>query len=340
MTRPLVLAALALTACVRLDSPGHRGPPGAHFDGERFHNQAPVPEAGLPRFLRWQSTRRPGPWTDDAEAPPGPPPPRRVADGRLRVTWINHATALVQMDGVNVLTDPIWSDRCSPVGWAGPERARPPGLRFEDLPPIDLVLISHNHYDHLDLPTLRRLAARDRPVILAGLGTRALLEAEGVPRSADLDWWQGADHGPLRITAVPAQHFSGRGLGDRDRTLWAGFVVQGPAGTVYFAGDTGWGPHFAQIAARFGPPRLALLPIGAYRPRWFMAPMHIDPEEAVRAHRLLGARTSVGIHWGTFPLADDGQHEPLRDLALARSRHGVPPTAFRALGFGEGVDLP
>ena len=319
----------------------YRGAPSDHFDGQRFHNERPTKHSGLGDLLKWMRTREPGPWRKWTDVPPAPSPPERVGPGQMRVTFVNHATVLVQMDRVNILADPIWSERCSPVSFAGPKRVVPPGLRFEQLPPIDVVLISHNHYDHLDLPTLRRLAAEHGPRILVPLGNRRFFDGSGVRGAEELDWWQSVEiREGVRIEAVPAQHFSGRGMFDRDRALWAGFVASGPAGPVYFAGDTGFGPHFEEIRDRFGPPRLALLPIGAYRPEWFMSRVHISPEEALRAHRLLGAGTSVGIHFGTFRLADDGQDEPANRIEALRREGGAPPPRFWVLGFGEGRDVP
>jgi L-ascorbate metabolism protein UlaG (beta-lactamase superfamily) len=299
-----------------------------------------VPHGGFGSFLRWQWSREPGKWTE-RRGPVGPRPPARVASGGLRVTFVNHATALVQQDGVNLLTDPIWSERCSPFSWIGPRRKQPPGIRFEDLPPIDVVVLSHNHYDHLDLPTLRRLAERDRPRFFVGLGNRALLERAGIQRVDELDWWQTVPLGEgVELTGVPAQHFSNRGLFDRDGTLWLGYLLRGPAGTTYFAGDTGAGPHFAEIRRRYGSPRLALLPIGAFRPEWFMGGVHVTPEDAVAAHETLGAATSVGIHFGTFPLADDGEEEAPAALraALARRPEASRPR-FLMLAAGEGHDV-
>jgi L-ascorbate metabolism protein UlaG (beta-lactamase superfamily) len=259
----------------------------------------------------------------------------------MRVTFVNHSTVLVQMDGINVLTDPIWSERCSPVSFAGPRRVVAPRLRFDELPPIDVVLVSHNHYDHLDLPTLRRIADERRPRILVPRGNKRTLDRRGVDGAEELDWWQSANvRDGVEVHAVPAQHFSGRGFFDRDRALWAGFVVTGPAGAVYFAGDTGFGPHFGEIRERFGPPRLALLPIGAYRPEWFMSRVHTSPDEALRAHEILDAGVSVGIHFGTFRLADDGQDEPAERIAtLLKERQGPEPR-FWVLGFGESRDVP
>lgn len=327
----------ALLERLLIAAPPYRGPRSDHFDGERFHNQDPAPHS-QGSFFKWMMNRERGPWRKWTDAPPGPPPPERVADG-LRITFINHATTLIQMDGVNILTDPIWSDRAFPLRRIGPKRHRPPGIRFDDLPPIDLVLVSHNHYDHLDLPTLERLAARNAPRIAVPLGTSALLARNEIGRAEELDWWESRPvRGPVSVTLVPAQHFSARGFSDRNRNLWGGWVVTGPSGSVYFAGDTGWGPHFAEIRERLGPIRLALIPIGAFRPRWFMKPVHLGPDEAVRAHDVLAAGTSVAIHHGTFALGDDGETEPVTELkkALADGKE----RRFWTLGFGEGRDVP
>ncbi|MEO8432527.1 MAG: MBL fold metallo-hydrolase [Acidobacteriota bacterium] len=321
-------------------APGHQGPVSDHFDGRRFRNTSP--EAGPHGFLgvlKWGATRRRGEWPSRLDARPGPAPPRRVAD--LRVTFVNHATVLIQMAGRNILTDPVWSDRVSPVSFAGPKRVRPPGIRFDDLPQIDTVLLSHNHYDHLDLATLARLARRDDPWVVAGLGVRRLLDARGLVRGAELDWWEASDLGAgFSVTAVPVQHFSGRGLSDRNRTLWTGFVLSGPSGSVFFAGDTGYGPHFAEIGRRFPGLRLAILPIGAYRPEWFMGPVHETPRQAIQAFRDLGAGTGLGMHFGTFELTDEGADEPPREIAALLA--GAPDVAARfwVLDFGEGRDVP
>ncbi len=319
-------------------APHYHGPATDHFDGQHFFNREPFAH-GFADILKWQMNAHPGYWREWVDDPPGPPPPTRVED--LRITFVNHATTLIQVSGINILTDPMWSERCSPVSFAGPKRHRRPGIRFEDLPPIDLVLVSHNHYDHLDLPTLQALERRDRPLILTPLGNSALMARAGIFGARDLDWWQAEavrSRGDIRVTLVPSQHFCARAMSDRNRTLWGGFVISTPGGNIYFAGDTGWSDHFAEISRRFPSIRLALLPIGAYLPRWFMKPAHINPEEAVRASLVLKASTSVAIHYGTFNLGDDGELEPVEDLHAAIARHGNP--RFWILGFGEGRDVP
>lgn len=334
--------ALGFGAGCMFSAPKYRGPEGAdphspkaHFDGKQFHNQQPTSHSFV-SVLKWMKSRDRGPWPDYTDHPPAPPPPARVQGAEIRVTFVNHSTFLIQTAGLNILTDPIWSSRCSPVSWAGPKRVRPPGVRLEDLPPVDVILISHNHYDHLDAETIRALAKRDQPRIFAGLGNAALLKQLGASEARDMDWWDSDQVSPeVKISFVPAQHFSGRGLDDRDATLWGGFVIEGPGGPLYFAGDTGMGPHFQQIRDRFGPMAVSLIPIGAFRPVWFMSPVHIGPSEAVRAHQILSSAQSFGMHFGTFPLADDGESEPLEMLDRARVAAGITPARFRTLGFGQ-----
>jgi L-ascorbate metabolism protein UlaG (beta-lactamase superfamily) len=326
-----------------LSAPSYAGTDSEHFAGGRFRNPGPDERHGFLDFLRWRLTSRPGVWQRRTDASPGVPPPRVVEGGRLRVTFVGHATVLVQMDGLNILTDPVWSKRASPVAWAGPRRVRPPGIQFEDLPPIHVVLISHNHYDHLDLSTLLKLRDKHRPRFVVPLGNAALLASRGIDAAAELDWWQSFGVGVgdgVRVVCIPARHFSGRGLRDRDRTLWCGYVVVGASGAVYFAGDTAAGPHFAEVRERFGRVRLALLPVGAFLPRWFMRPVHVSPEEAVEAHETLGAHVSVAIHFGTFPLGDDSETEAVETLGRALAERGVSSEEFRVLDFGEGFDVP
>jgi L-ascorbate metabolism protein UlaG (beta-lactamase superfamily) len=309
-----------------------------HFDGRHYRNPNGARPHGFTGLLRWQLTRKAEPWTEWTDAEPGPAPARSIGGGALRATLVNHSTVLIQTEGQNILTDPIWSERASPVAWAGPRRHRPPGIRFEDLPPVDAVLVSHNHYDHLDLPTLQRLAREHRPQFFVPQGNAALLRSAGI-HATELDWWQAAPVGPLWVEAVPAQHFSARGFGDRNRALWCGYGITAPGGTAYFAGDTGYGPHFERIHQHFGAPRLAMLPIGAYLPRWFMSPVHLSPGEAVRAHGVLGARASMAIHFGTFALGDDGEYQPEAELRRALEAAGIPAGQFVIPGFGQPLDF-
>jgi L-ascorbate metabolism protein UlaG (beta-lactamase superfamily) len=311
-----------------------------HFDGKRFHNPTPLKRSFLD-FLRWVLTREPGRWDMRLTQHAGPPPPRRVGHSELRVTFVNHATVLVQMAGLNLLTDPHWSPRTSPVTWLGPRRYRLPGVRFEDLPPIDAVLVSHNHFDHMDLPTLGRLAAHHDPQVVVPLGNRRTLASAGITRVTELDWWERVTlPNGVVVHAVPAQHWSKRTLFDTNQALWAGFYIESPPGSVYFAGDTAMAGHFEHIRTRLGAPALAMIPIGAYKPRWFMAPAHTSPAEAVEAYVMLEARYLLPIHYGTFPVGDDGQDEPLHDLRRAVRRHGVAPDRVWVLDNGESRTLP
>ncbi len=305
-----------------------------HFDGTRFFNPGAPQPRGFLDVLRWKLTSRPEPSPRFVPDVTPARPPARVEGAQLRVTLINHSTVLLQRNGLNILTDPIWSERASPLVSIGPRRHREPGVPWQDLPAIDIVLISHNHYDHLDLATLRRLAHRGQSRFVVPLGVARLLQSQKIGPVDELDWGDSLPIPGAIIHAVPAIHFSARGLFDRNRTLWCGFVIEAAGGIVYFAADTAFGSHFAQIRERFGSPRLALLPIGAYEPRWFMSPVHMGPDEAIRAHDILGAATSVAIHHGTFQLADEGIDTPKRQVAAA-----ARPDSFLVLDNGQSVTL-
>ncbi len=263
------------------------------------------------------------------------PPPRRAEASEIAVTFIGHSTFLVQIGGLCVLTDPIWSKRCSPVSFAGPRRVRAPGQPLESLPGVDLLLVTHNHYDHMDLPTLRRVNARWKPPTATGLDNARHLAKARIRAAVELDWWQSTELAGARVTYVPAQHFSARGLYDRNRCLWGGFVIEAHGAIVYFAGDSGYSPYFAQVAERFPRIDLALLPIGAYEPRWFMRQHHVNPEDAVRAHLDLKAHRSIGMHFGTFQLTDEAIDAPVSGLREATASAGVMPIDFDVQAFGE-----
>ena len=309
----------------------------APFHRGTFHNASGREKHGLANVLRWLLTRSPGPWPTHVEDVQVAPPADRVDDGSVRATIIGHATVLVQVAGLNVLTDPVMSARIGPTPWTGPKRVRPPAVPFEAIPRIDVVLLSHDHYDHLDRPTLRRLAARDDPLVLTGKRVGRKVPSR---RIVELDWWESHALGEgLSATYVPAEHFSGRGLFDRDKSLWGGFVLETPHGKVYFAGDTARGVHFRAIRERFGPMTLSLLPIGAYAPRWFMERVHMDPDEALHASLTLESQTSLAIHFATFNLADDSYDAPTRALARAVSQlsGSRPGSDFRVTPFGEAT---
>jgi L-ascorbate metabolism protein UlaG (beta-lactamase superfamily) len=288
-----------------------------HFDGRKFFNpNLPTVRAmhDSRSLVSWLLARHRGEWKNVAVSPVVPP--ARVHEG-IRVTYINHATVLIQCAGLNIITDPIWARRASPFRFAGPKRYAGPGVRLDDLPQIDIVLLSHNHYDHMDIATLRHIAKSD-PRIYTGLGNTAYLRRKGIVGAHDLDWWESVMDSDVKITAVPAQHFSARSFFDRNHTLWCGFVLETPVGKIYFAGDTGYGPFVHKIAERFESFRLALIPIGAYDPAWMMQTVHTNPEEALAIHDELHIQTSIGIHHGTFRLTDEPQREPAARINAQR----------------------
>jgi L-ascorbate metabolism protein UlaG (beta-lactamase superfamily) len=313
-----------------------KNPKSDHFDGRRFLNPtgaAGQPLSSIPRMLLEPRT----PWPARVDEPPQRPP---GLDGAVGVvTFIGHSTFLIQTAAANILTDPMYSRRAGPLNVLGPRRVRQPAVRFGDLPPISTVLLSHNHYDHCDLRTLRMLAERFDPVVVTPLGNGDLVRSAGIRRVEELDWWQEAKTSTLPIALTPAQHFSARTPLDRNRALWGGFLLAPAGARIFFAGDTAYAPFFRDVRQRLGPIDLALLPIGAYEPRWFMQPIHMNPAEAVQAHLDLEASESVGMHFGTFPMTTEGIEEPLRALEDARRAGNIPASRFRTLGFGESMRL-
>jgi L-ascorbate metabolism protein UlaG (beta-lactamase superfamily) len=315
--------------------PGYDGPPSDHFDGRCFFNPDATAGRSFKDLLRWQRTADRKPWPRQVDNRLRPALPATLEQGRIALTFINHITFLIQFPGLNVLTDPVYAQRASPFRHVGPKRVRSPGVAFDDLPPIHVVLISHNHYDHLDVETLLRLDAAHRPHFISGLGNRAFLKGFGLRRVDELDWWQSVSAGGAAVAMTPAQHWSTRGPGNRNRTLWGGFVVCSDERQVYFAGDTGYWKHFAEVRTRLGRVDLALLPIGSYAPRWFMRDQHMNPDDAVRAHVDLQAKISVATHFGCFRLTDESIDDPVIELAYARERHEIRPQAFQVLETGE-----
>jgi N-acyl-phosphatidylethanolamine-hydrolysing phospholipase D len=342
-------------ACHAMDTTADNGAPRTR---ERFQNNYIAFEPkNLLTLLKWRADAA----RNGLPRPPAVPTPQVAVDFAFvhanakagaamqpAVTWIGHATVLAQFGGLNWLTDPMFSERASPLSFLGPKRAQPPALDAADLPRIDVVLISHNHFVHLDDASVRALAAQDGgpPLFVVPLGLKAWLAEHGITNVVELDWWQSHRVGSAEIVLTPVQHWSGRGLNDRMQTLWGGFAVFAPDFHLFFAGDTGYSKDFTDIRDRFAARQanggfdLALLPVGAYEPRWFMADSHVNPDEAVRIHTDLKAKRSLGIHWGTFQLTDESLDEPPRALAQARQAHGVADDVFFLLAVGETRRLP
>lgn len=341
----LFVAAAWFARPLYLDRIYYRGPVSSHFDGQRFFNPegeaADVPRRFiLPRLWDMVTGQRAPGWPQRIAVRPSRPP-ARVVGAAMLVTWIGHATTLVQTQGLNILTDPIWSDVAGPWNRFGPKRARGPGVRFADLPKIDVVLISHNHYDHMDLPTLERLWARDRPLIVTSLGNDAILKARGIAAVAR-DWDGVVPVKPgVSVIVERVYHWGSRWGQDRNRALWSGFTVTLPGGNVFFAGDTGLGDGaWPRDATRHGPFRLAILPVGAYHPREIFGGNHIDPQQAVSVFRTLGARHALGIHWGTFQLTDEAADAPRGELAASAKAAGVASGRFVTMEPGIGWTVP
>lgn len=334
----MLFAAALVMADKLLAAPKYDDETSDHFDGKKFVNPD---NAGNHRYWEvlkwWLGGNDKGTWhqLSAKDEDDFPVPAAKVNPQEFCVTFVNHATYLLQVDGFNILTDPVWSFRASPYQWIGPKRMRKPGIAFEDLPPIDAVLISHNHYDHLDIATIEKLHRNHDPAFIVPLGVEKLLHDHNISNTTHLDWWDKHEMKSLSLTAVPARHFSGRGLFDRNKTLWCGYVLHSSIGNIYFAGDTGYGNFIEDIGNHFGPMHTSFIPIGAYKPRWFMEAIHLSPEEAVKAHKDVQSQQSFAMHFGTFPMADDGMYEPLEDLAKARQKYQISEEQFSILQEGQ-----
>lgn len=326
-------------------NPYFQGSRSDHFNGTRFFNPGGIAPNNFRALLKWQFSERGKAWPRRFDSTHAPAlPEKRVEGARLRVTMVGHATMLIQTAGVNILTDPVWSERASPFSMVGPKRVNDPGIRLADLPPIDLVLVSHNHYDHLDLRTLKLLNQDHAPLILTPLGNDAIIRP-AVPNARFIvtDWGDRSHiHDHISIDTEPCHHWSARWSGDRRMALWAAFVINTPYGKIYHIGDTGFhgGINYRNAAEKHGLFRLALLPIGAYEPRWFMSGQHQNPEEAVQGMQLANAAHAIGHHWGTFKLTNEAIDAPPQALTAALDEAGIEQHHFRALRPGEHVDIP
>ena len=329
-----------LTGCANY----YNGQDSDHFDGKRFFNPGKPLNKGFVTFLKWRFTAERMEWPEYQELVAYDYPPERVVGDQLRVSFVGHATVLIQTQGLNILTDPVWAERASPWQWIGPRRVHPPGIAFSDLPPIDIVLISHNHYDHLDLDSITRLWYHSKPRIIVPLGNDHIITGHNSAIVAEAyDWGE-----TIQITAEvavhlePMHHWSARGMFDRNKALWAAFIITTPGGNIYFVGDSGYGngDYFRAAKDTFQSFRLAILPIGDYDPRWFMAYGHMNPEESVLAYEDLGRPQILPIHYGMFPLADTGYDQPLQDLRRAMDAHLVEEGRIRPLMAGESWVVP
>ncbi len=328
-------------------SPYYHGPVSDHFDGERFFDPDGAPLGSRGSLLRWLADRlfrgTRAKWPAWAPSPYADRPPARVTGPAWRICYVGHASFLVQTAGLNILLDPVWSPRASPFRFVGPKRVNDPGIAFADLPPIDLVLVSHGHYDHLDLATLSRLAAAHRPRVITPLGNDTIMRGRDPAIAAEAcDWHDRVVVGAgVAVTPVPTRHWTARNLSDRNMALWASFIIETPAGRIYFVADSGYGDgrHFRAARERHGPFRLAILPIGAYEPRWFMRDAHMNPAESVQALIDCGAELALAHHHGTFQLTDEAIDAPRQALAEALRAAAIPGERFRTLLPGEVWEL-
>jgi L-ascorbate metabolism protein UlaG (beta-lactamase superfamily) len=309
-------------------------PKSDHYDGDNFFLPWGDDLKSVWALLKWKMTSTPVEWPEHVANKNYPLRPLSSAE-KVSATFINHATFLLQFHGVTVLTDPVFSEKLTPI--AGPSRVRPPGISIDILPPVDVVVLSHNHYDHMNIESLKILDGKYHPLFLVPLGDEVHLQKAGIQNVKAMDWWEEMRVKDVRFIFAPAQHWSARMPWDKNECLWGSWMIDSGAQKVYFAGDTGFGPHFKDIKSRLGSPDLALLPIGAYKPQWFMSYYHMNPEEAVKAHFELAALRSVAMHFGTFQLTDEGIDEPVRDLKLALEKYKLTQEQFVILDQGQAL---
>lgn len=314
-------------------------PIGKNFNGEHFLNLDGPSGKSFVDVIKWKMKSTPEVWpminpSDLKDYIP----PTRVSSG-VQISYLNHSSFLIQTQGINIITDPIWSDRASPLSFMGPKMSYFPAIKKENLPPIDYVLVSHNHYDHMDKNSLSYLDQKFSPTFIVPLNNAHILKSFGIKKIKELNWWEKADtNSPVEIFLTPARHWSRRSLFDTNKSLWGSFVIKTPNEKIYFAGDTGYGIHFKEIFNHFGPMSVSLLPIGAYEPRWFMKEAHMNPEDAVLAHMDLASKKSIGMHFGSVQLTDEGIQKPIEDLEIAKIKYHQ--NNFETLKSGEFILLP
>lgn len=340
----LAAAAAAVGLPVAWYSRNYAGPVSDHFDGVRFFDPEGAQLKSPIHLLKWQLTPNKPKWPEWAPSPlPPDEPPQRVNGNKIRFAFVGHASWLIQTAGLNILIDPIWSDRASPVTFAGPKRHNDPGIAFDKLPPIDVVLVSHGHYDHLDMPTLSKLAAKDSPRVITPLGNDLVMkDGDSAINASGYDWGDRVEIGNgIAVTLVRTRHWSARGMFDRNKTLWASFVLEAPAGKIYIVCDSGYGEGklFRDVKAAHGPLRAAILPIGAYEPRWFLKDQHMSPSDAVMALNDCGAQQAFAHHFGTFKLTDELIDQPVSDLHAALDEKGIARERFLAPKPGQVFEI-
>ncbi len=336
-----ILSLVVLTLCIGklLSTKPYHGPVTDHFNGHRFKNPSKRSAKGFKDVFKYIRKRQKDKWPKFENPYVRKTKVEDANEHEIKIHFVNHSSFLIQIGSVNILTDPIWSEYCSPVPLPMLKRKRPPGIMFDKLPRIDLVLISHNHYDHLDKKTIKRITKTHDPMAITCLGNANTIKSMGISSVLELDWWQRNQFQNIEIEAVPANHFSSRGTFDRNTSLWCGFIIRSGKKQIYFVGDTGYGSTFNTIGQKYGAMDLSLIPIGAYKPRWFMSPIHISPQEAVQLHKDVKSKKSIAMHYGTFALADDSPDRAINEFKTARDLESISEDEFLILEEGRCFQL-